>query len=67
MPETASDTLFQRTLPEESLRRLKANGTLNADGSVNAATAHRLGWDLRPGWNGPSSLESATAALARRP
>lgn len=67
VPETASDTLFQRALPQESLRRLVANGTLNADGSVNAATAHRLGWDQRPGWNGPSSFESAMAARARRP
>lgn len=69
VPETASDPLFTRGLPEESVRRLKANGTLNADGSVNAGTAHRLGWDTRPHWNGPSSYEramtTATTALAR--
>ncbi len=39
------------TLPAESVRRLVANGTLNADLTVNTQTAHRLGWDQRPGWN----------------
>jgi hypothetical protein len=38
-------------LPAEAVRRLVSNGTLNADGSVNAQTAHRLGWDKRPDWN----------------
>ena len=42
-------------LPAESVRRLVSNGTLNADGSVNAKTAHRLGWDKRPEWNRPAS------------
>jgi hypothetical protein len=64
VPETASDPLFTRPLPAESIRRLKSNGTLNADGSINAATAHRLGWDRRPGWSGPSSYERATATAA---
>ncbi len=32
-------------LPEESRRRLVANGTFNADGTVNMDTARRLGWD----------------------
>jgi hypothetical protein len=32
-------------LPEETRRRLIANGTYNADGTVNLETAHRLGWD----------------------
>jgi hypothetical protein len=41
-------------LPPESLRRLVANGTLNADHSVNVQTAHRLGWDQRVGWNAPA-------------
>jgi len=40
-------------LPAESVRRMIANGTLNADHSVNAQTAHRLGWDQRAGWNNP--------------
>ncbi len=62
VPETASDPLFTRGLPEESVRRLKENGILNADGSVNAATAHRLGWDKRPNWSQPSSYERAMSA-----
>jgi hypothetical protein len=42
-------------LPPESVRRLISNGTLNADGTVNAQTAHRLGWDQRPDWNHPAA------------
>ncbi len=42
-------------LPEESVRRLISNGTLNADGTVNVQTARRLGWDQRPGWNNPAA------------
>lgn len=61
VPETAGDPAFTRALPAESVRRLIANGTLNADGTINAATAHRLGWDKRPGWNGPSVYERAKA------
>ncbi|HET7064966.1 MAG TPA: hypothetical protein VFI49_11890 [Rudaea sp.] len=38
-------------LPAESVRRLISNGTLNADRTVNAQTAGRLGWDQRPDWN----------------
>jgi hypothetical protein len=44
------------TLPPESVRRLIANGTLNADLTVNAQTAHRLGWDQRAAWNAPSGV-----------
>lgn len=47
-------------LPAESVRRLKANGTLNADGTVNQETAHRLGWDQQASWN-----RSTPAALLR--
>jgi hypothetical protein len=32
-------------LPEETRRRLIANGTYNPDGTVNMETAHRFGWD----------------------
>ncbi|HSE12515.1 MAG TPA: hypothetical protein VLB69_07765 [Rudaea sp.] len=39
-------------LPAESVRRLISNGTLNADGSVNEQTAHRLGWDAHANWKG---------------
>jgi len=44
------------TLPPESVRRLIANGTLNADLTVNAQTARRLGWDQRAAWNAPSGV-----------
>jgi hypothetical protein len=52
---------MSEALPPESVRRLIANGTLNADRSVNRQTAHRLGWDRRAGWNAPerSSVEPA--------
>ena len=48
-------------LPAESVRRLISNGTLNADGSVNAHTALRLGWDKQPGWNKPVGHPAAPA------
>jgi hypothetical protein len=49
----ASDLIS--ALPAESVRRLISNGTLNADGTVNVQTAHRLGWDQRPDWNNPAA------------
>jgi hypothetical protein len=49
VPRSKDDT-FAKALPAESVRRLKANGTLNEDGTVNEETAHRLGWDERPEW-----------------
>ena len=52
IPRSAAEARnLASTLPPESVLRLIANGTLNADLSVNAQTAHRLGWDQRPGWN----------------
>ncbi len=65
VPSSASDPLFLRGLPAESIRRLKANGILKADGSINEETAHRLGWDQRPGWNQP--LPAPIAALKPAP
>ncbi len=56
LPQRASDRSFAQSLPAESVRRLKANGTLNDDGTVNLETAKRLGWDQRPGWNEPERL-----------
>jgi len=54
VPRSAAEAKdLAATLPAESVRRLIANGTLNADHSVNAETAHRLGWDRRAGWNSP--------------
>jgi len=52
VPRRASDTSLAK-LPAEAVRRLKANGILNDDGSVNEETARRMGWDQRPGWNEP--------------
>ena len=43
VPQSPSDTL-QPYLTEEARRRLIANGTYNADGTVNMQTAERLGW-----------------------
>jgi hypothetical protein len=52
VPRSAEETKdLAASLPPESVRRLITNGTLNADLSVNAQTAHRLGWDQRAGWN----------------
>ena len=59
VPRSAADEAYWRTLPAESLRRMKANGTLNEDGSINLETAHRLGWDRRPGWNAPPASADA--------
>jgi hypothetical protein len=49
VPRSADDALLSRE-PEGVLRFLKANNTLNPDGSVNLETAHRLGWDQRESW-----------------
>jgi len=43
VPRSPSDTL-QPYLTAEARRRLIANGTFNADGTVNMETAERLGW-----------------------
>ena len=47
VPRSASDTSFTTGLPEESLRRLKANGILAEDGTLRMDTAGRLGWAKR--------------------
>jgi hypothetical protein len=43
MPLTA-DARMPASLTEEAKRRLIANGTYNADGTVNMETAERIGW-----------------------
>jgi hypothetical protein len=43
VPRSPGDTM-QPFLTEEARRRLIANGTYNADGTVNMNTAERLGW-----------------------
>ncbi len=54
-PRSPDDTRFETGLPAESVRRLKATGILNEDGSINVETAHRLGWDREAGWNAEGS------------
>jgi hypothetical protein len=44
MPQSAALTM-PGYFSEEQKRRLIANGTYNADGTVNMETARRLGWD----------------------
>jgi hypothetical protein len=43
MPPSAEDPM-PGYLTDEAKRRLIANGTYNADGTVNLATAERAGW-----------------------
>src|SRR5262249_15484783 len=43
MPRSASQTM-PAYLTAEAKRRLIANGTYNEDGTVNMATAERVGW-----------------------
>jgi len=57
--EGPSERLPTGMAPEQK-RRLIANGTFNADGTLNLATARRLGWDRV--WQ--AREEAATAAAA---
>jgi hypothetical protein len=50
VPRSPRDERFTTGLPAESIRRLKATGILNADGTINLETAHRLGWDQQDRW-----------------
>jgi hypothetical protein len=50
IPRSRDDRRLLESLPEESVRRLKANGTLNEDGSINLEAARRLGWDRQESW-----------------
>lgn len=47
VPRSPTDLDFTKGLPTESLRRLKANGILNDDGTIRMDTAERLGWTER--------------------
>lgn len=69
VPQALNDAVnFTATLPQESVRRLIGNGTLNADGSINAQTAHRLGWDTRAGWNAaPKSRDASMPPISQPP
>jgi hypothetical protein len=50
VPRSPDDERFTTGLPAESVRRLKATGILNSDGTINLETAHRLGWDQQDSW-----------------
>jgi hypothetical protein len=58
VPRSADDRILTLGLPEESRRRLIANGILNSDGTVNLETAHRLGWDRQESWNRANARKS---------
>jgi hypothetical protein len=58
IPRSASDDMVRR-MSAGTIGFLKRNGILNADGSVNIETAHRLGWDKQPGWNTPEGGPAA--------
>ncbi len=54
VPRSPADTM-QPFLTQEARRRLIANGTYNADGTVNMDTAERLGWAKAWRENGAST------------
>jgi hypothetical protein len=57
-------------LTEEAKKRLIANGTYNADGTVNMGTAERVGWTKiwaeREALTQAAAREAQKAARARR-
>ncbi len=61
VPRSASDTL-PTWLAETQKQSLIANGTYNADGTVNLATAHRMGWDVLWAENGAHGTPASSAA-----
>jgi hypothetical protein len=68
IPRSAEQaTAMAAVLPAESLRRLIDNKTLNADHTVNAQTAHRLGWDQRAGWELRDRTPVQSATLPHAP
>jgi hypothetical protein len=58
IPHGPADRSLIMGLPAENLERLKRNGTLNADGSINVETAHRLGWDNQESWKRAEAQEA---------
>jgi hypothetical protein len=59
VPNSATDDHFTKGLPAESIRRLKANGILNEDGTIRLDTAQRLGWTEL--WTEPEPRAAASA------
>ncbi|HMF07963.1 MAG TPA: hypothetical protein VKJ00_02430, partial [Thermoanaerobaculia bacterium] len=64
MPRSA-DERMPAYLTEEARGRLIANGTYNEDGTVNRATAERLGWTKI--WADRAAAERARAASGDQP
>jgi hypothetical protein len=50
VPRGPHDKSLTRPLDPEVRARLVRSGILNADGSINLETAHRLGWDQQESW-----------------
>jgi len=69
MPESPEQRL-PRSFSDEQKRRLIANGTYNADGTVNMATAERVGWTRiwadRDARRAAAVEEARKAAVQRR-
>ena len=61
-PRSAEDRM-PLYLNEENKRRLIANGTYNADGTVNVGTAERVGWTRI--WKEREEQERAAAEASR--
>ncbi len=59
VPRSATDTL-PNYLNDVQKQSLIANGTYNADGTVNLTTAHRMGWDVLWAENGAHGTTATT-------
>jgi hypothetical protein len=66
MPRSASETM-PAYLTAEAKRRLVANGTYNPDGTVNMATAERLGWTKTWADREQAARDAAAKASLERP
>ncbi len=65
VPHSATDTL-PTWLTDTQRQTLIANGTYNADGTVNLTTAHALGWDLLWASDGTSTGSAASGTAAAK-
>ena len=64
MPE-GPDARMPAAWPEKVKRALISNGTYNADGTINRATAARLGWDRA--WEQKAKTAREAVAVPNRP
>ena len=60
VPRDAHDISLTRPLDPEVRARLVRSGILNADGSINLDTAHRLGWDKQASWKRAEEQQTPT-------